>query len=268
VRQHAGVGPEAMRRLAGLIEDRGAIAQACVMCEGEVVVELSSGCRPDSLFLLFSAGKPLTAVLVHLLAERGQLRLDDPVARYWPEFGRHGKGTVTVRQVPQHRAGVPAARGLWRDALAAPSWSRSVRAPENARPRFPPGQVPAYHILSYGFILGEVVQRVTGRDLRAVPRAEVLDPLGPAGTYLGLPAPLWSRHVPVVTSGTGGRPGSWCPAGALSARRSPRPPRCPAPPGTWPAPTRCCRTAASSTASASWLRPPWPGPAAVGRRAG
>jgi CubicO group peptidase (beta-lactamase class C family) len=194
-----------MRRLAGLIEDRGAIAQACVMCGGEVVFELSSGCRPDSLFLLFSAGKPFTAVLVHLLAERGQLRLDDPVARYWPEFGRHGKGTVTVRQVLQHRAGVPVARGLWRDVLAAPSWSRSVRALENARPRFPPGQVPAYHILSYGFILGEVVQRVTGRDLRVVLRAEVLDPLGLADTYLGLPAPLWSRHVPVVTSGTGGR---------------------------------------------------------------
>jgi CubicO group peptidase (beta-lactamase class C family) len=140
-------------------------------------------------------------VLVHLLAERGQLRLDDAVARYRLECGRHGKDAVTVRQVLQHRAGIPVARGLWRDALAAPGWSRSVRALENARPRFPPGQVPAYHILSYGFILGEVVQRVTGRDLRA----EVLDPLGLADTHLGLPAPLWPRHVPVAASGTGGR---------------------------------------------------------------
>jgi CubicO group peptidase (beta-lactamase class C family) len=203
--QHAGADPEALGRLAGLIEDRGAVAQACVIADGEVIFDRSFGCRPDALFLLFSAGKPFTAVLVHWLAERGQLRLDDPVARYWPEFGRHGKGAITVRQVLQHRSGVPVARGLWRDALAAASWTRSVRALENARPRFPPGQVPAYHILSYGFILGELVQRVTGSDLRAVLRAQILDPLGLADTYLGLPAPLWPRHVPVRASGTGGR---------------------------------------------------------------
>jgi CubicO group peptidase (beta-lactamase class C family) len=205
VRQHAGVDPEALGRLAGLIEGHGAVAQACVMCDGEVIFDRSFGCRPDALFLLFSAGKPFTAVLVHLLAERGQLRLDDPVARYWPEFGRHGKDAVTVRQVLQHRSGIPVARDLWRDALAAASWTRSVHALENARPRYPPGQAPAYHVLSYGFILGEVVQRVTGRDLRAALRAEILDPLGLADTHLSLPAPLWPRAVPVRSSGTGGR---------------------------------------------------------------
>lgn len=137
MRQHAGADPEALGRLAGLIEDRGAVAQACVIADGEVIFDRSFGCRPDPLFLLFSAGKPFTAVLVHLLAERGRLRLDDPVARYWPEFSRHGKGAITVRQVLQHRSGLPVARGLWRDALAAASWTRSVRALENARPRSP-----------------------------------------------------------------------------------------------------------------------------------
>jgi CubicO group peptidase (beta-lactamase class C family) len=204
VRQHPGADPEALARLAELIEDGGAVAQVCVIADGQVIFDRSFGCRPDALFLLFSAGKPFTALLVHLLAERGRLRLDDPVARYWPEFGRHGKGDVTVRQVLQHRSGVPVARGLWRDVLAATSWTHSVRALENARPRFPPGQVPAYHILSYGFILGELVQRVTGADLRAVLRGEILDPLGLDDTYLGLPAPLWPRHVPARASGTGG----------------------------------------------------------------
>jgi CubicO group peptidase (beta-lactamase class C family) len=69
-----------------------------------MVYNRSSGCQPDSLFLLFSAGKPFTAVLVHLLAERGQLRLDGAVARHWPEFGRHGKDTVTVRQYSPWRS--------------------------------------------------------------------------------------------------------------------------------------------------------------------
>ena len=191
--------------MTGLVEARGAVAQVCAIRDGRVIIDRSFGCGPDALFLLFSAGKPFTAVLVHLLAERGLVDLDAPVARHWPEFGRHGKDTITIRQVLQHRSGVPVARGLWRDALAATSWSRSVRALERARPLFPPGQAPAYHILSYGFILGELIQRVTRSDLRSVMRTELLDPLGLADTWLGLPAPLWKRHVPVRASGAGGK---------------------------------------------------------------
>lgn len=197
--------PVALRDVAELIRSRGAVAQVCAMRHGRVILDHSFGCRPDALFLLFSAGKPFVAMLVHLLAERGLVSLDEPVARYWPEFGRNGKEVITVRQVLRHRSGVPVARSLWLDALAATSWSRSVRALEHARPMFPPGQVPAYHILSYGFILGELVRRVTRSDPRAVMRAEFLDPLGLADTYLGLPAPLWGRHVPVRAPGSGGR---------------------------------------------------------------
>jgi CubicO group peptidase (beta-lactamase class C family) len=193
----AGMDPGALRRAVELIEDRGALAQVCVLRHGQVVLDRAFGCRPDSLFLVFSAGKPFVAVLAHLLAERGKLNLDAPVARYWPEFSRHGKEAITIRQVLQHRAGVPVAHGLPRDALAAPHWHRAVHGLELARPSWPPGAVPAYHILSFGFILGEVIQRVTGADVREVMRTELLGPLGLADTYLGLPAPLWHRHVPV-----------------------------------------------------------------------
>ena len=194
----------ALGNVADLIRARGAVAQVCAIKDGRVIIDRSFGCRPDALFLLFSAGKPFVAMLVHQLAERGLVRLDDPVARYWPEFGEHGKDAITVRQVLQHRSGVAVARSLWRDALASGSWGRSVRALERARPLFPPGQVPAYHLLSYGFILGEVIQRVTRSDLRSVLRAQLLDPLGMADTYLGLPDAAWTRHVPVRGSGTGG----------------------------------------------------------------
>jgi CubicO group peptidase (beta-lactamase class C family) len=112
---------------------------------------------------------------------------------------------VTVRQVLQHRSGIPVARSLTADALSATSWHCSVRAVERARPVFPPGQVPAYHILSYGFMLGELVQRVTGTDLRIVLHTELLDPLGLADTHLGLPAPLWPRHVLVHAPGARGK---------------------------------------------------------------
>ncbi len=193
----AGMDAGALRRAVELIEDRGALAQVRVLRHGQVVLDRAFGCRPDSLFLVFSAGKPFVAVLAHLLAERGELNLDAPVARYWPEFSRHGKEAITIRQVLQHRAGLPVAHGLPRDALAAPHWHRAVHGLELARPSWPPGAVPAYHILSFGFILGEVIQRVTGADVREVMRTEILGPLGLADTYLGLPAPLWHRHVPV-----------------------------------------------------------------------
>ena len=195
--QPAGLDPEALTQVTGLIEAHGAVAQICVTGHGRVVLDRAFGCRPDSLFMIFSAGKPFVAVLVHQLAERGQLALDDPVARYWPEFGRHGKDAITIRQVLQHRAGLPVAHSLPRDALAAPNWDRAVHGIELARPSWPPGEVPAYHILSFGFILGELVQRVTGASLREVMRAELLGPLGLADTHLGLPARLWYRHVPV-----------------------------------------------------------------------
>ncbi len=180
---------------------RGCPAQLCVIHRGQVVLDEALRCPPDSLFFLFSASKPLTALLVHLLAERGELTLDDPVARYWPEFGQRGKEAITIRQVLRHRSGLPVARSMAADALAMTDWTTSVRALERAAPAYPPGQVPAYHVLSYGFLLGELVQRVTGTPVRDFLQAELLGPLGLRDTHLGLPADQWTRHVPVSGRG-------------------------------------------------------------------
>ena len=87
------------------------------------------------------------------------------------------------------------------DALAMTDWTASVRALEEAEPSFPPGSVPAYHVISFGFILGELVQRVTGMPVREFLRSELLEPLGLSDTHLGLPAGLWARHVPVAGRG-------------------------------------------------------------------
>ncbi|MEV6349698.1 serine hydrolase domain-containing protein [Actinoplanes sp. NPDC051851] len=191
--------PDAVRRVRELIMARGAAAQLCVLRYGEVLIDRSYGVPENAPFLLFSAGKPLVAMLVHQLAEQGMLSLDDPVARHWPEFEINGKGLITVRHVLQHRSGLPYVRSVWRDALNAPDWNRSVRALVGARPHWAPGQVPAYHILSYGFLLGELIQRVTGRPLRDVLRDRLLEPLGLRDTHLGL-----SAGVPMRGAGHGG----------------------------------------------------------------
>ncbi len=184
-----------------LVEARRCPAQLCVITGGEVILDHAVSCQPDSLFFLFSASKPMVALLVHLLAERGELTVDDPVSRYWPEFGQHGKQDITIRQVLQHRSGLPVARGMARDALAMTDWAASIRAIEQAAPSYPPGEVPAYHVISYGFILGELARRVTGVRVAELVRTELLAPLGLRDTYLGLPGELWSRHVPVSGRG-------------------------------------------------------------------
>ena len=180
-----------------LIRRRGAAAQLCVIRDGRVVIDAAVGCAPESLFWIFSTSKPYVALLVHRLAERGLLSLDEPVAAYWPEFAQRDKGGITVRHVLQHRAGLPVARSVAGDALAMTDWRRSVRALERARPRYAPGQVPAYHLLSYGFLLGEVARRVGGAPVEELLRGELLDPLGLGDTHLGLPDRLWPRRVPV-----------------------------------------------------------------------
>jgi len=201
----AGAASAGLDRALDLVRARGAAAQLCVVRDGQVVLDRAVGCRPDSLFWIFSVSKPFVALLVHLLAQRGELSLDDRVAGYWPRFGQCGKEAITIRQVLQHRSGLPVARSAPLDALAMTDWDRSVRHIEQARLSWPPGQVPAYHYISYGFILGELVRRVTGAAVPDFLNAEFLGPLGLRDIHLGLPGDLWSRRVPVRGRGLAGR---------------------------------------------------------------
>ncbi len=201
----AGVREEKLARALELVRLRGACAQLCVLREGRVVLDRAYGCRPDALFWIFSASKPFIAMLVHRLAERGDIDLDAPVCRYWPEFARNGKAEVTVRQVLRHRSGMASARGVFGDLRAIADWDRSIANIERAQPRWPPGQVPAYQSVIFGFILGELVRRVGGVSPGEKLRADILHPLGLDDVHLGLPDELWSRHVDIRGHGPGAR---------------------------------------------------------------
>lgn len=133
---------------------------------------------PRTLFNIFSASKAITAMVIHLLDGRGLLHLDDPVAEYIPEFGKHGKEWITLRHVLTHRAGIPTVAGARVDLDLLADWDRIVALLCEARPMWPPGRRLAYHALTGGYILGEVVRRITGRDIRTVLRQEILEPLG------------------------------------------------------------------------------------------
>ncbi|MFE2724053.1 serine hydrolase domain-containing protein [Kitasatospora sp. NPDC059327] len=181
-----------------------------VFADGRKVVELWGGTadertgRPweaDTVVPVFSCAKGLVAVCVHLLAQRGLLDLDAPVSRYWPEFAgpgarqgdateRHAdarptKEAITCRMVLGHRAGLPALdAALSFEEIAA--WEPVVRAIEEQRPLWEPGATYEYHGHVFGFLLGEVVRRITGLTPGAYFRREIGDPLG-LSAWLGLP---------------------------------------------------------------------------------
>ncbi len=144
--------------------------------------------RHDSLFSLYSASKAVTAMVVHLLDDRGLVHLDDPVVEYIPEFGKHGKEWITLRHILTHRAGIPTLPGVRIDLDALADPRRIVEILCDARPVSVPGRRITYHALTGGYVIGEVVRRVTGRDIRAVLRDEVLAPLGFDTFGYGVPA--------------------------------------------------------------------------------
>jgi len=174
-----------LESVSRIVSERGAAAQLCVIRDGRIVLDRAWGVDREAPFLLFSAGKPLTSMLVHGMAGQGAFALDDPIARFWPEFGANGKDGITIRHVLRHRSGLPYAKSVSRDALLATDWDRSVRALARARPHTPPGEVPAYHIISHGFLLGEVVRRVTGAPLTEVFREQLFEPAGMRRMRLG-----------------------------------------------------------------------------------
>jgi CubicO group peptidase (beta-lactamase class C family) len=133
---------------------------------------------PETLFNLFSASKAVTAMLVHLLDEQGKVHLDDPVAEFVPEFGAGGKDWVTLRHVLTHRAGLPSMppHAVPERLLSDPDLL--FRLICDAAPIKPFGRHLGYHAITGGAIIGEVVRRVTGKDIRRFLREAVLDPLG------------------------------------------------------------------------------------------
>ena len=132
---------------------------------------------PQTPYCVFSTSKAMTAMVIHLLHERGALDISDRVAEHIPGYARHGKGDTTIGHVLAHRAGVPA---LPRELLEVDKLADRdlvCRVICEAKPQLKPGKLLAYHAISGGVILGEIVQRVSGKSIRDVLAQEILDPL-------------------------------------------------------------------------------------------
>ena len=133
---------------------------------------------PETPFCVFSTSKAFTAMVIHVLTERGALSLEDRVADYIPEYAAHGKEETTIGHVLAHRAGIPTLPDEVLDLERVGDRDFITRTIAEAKPFVKPGTLLAYHAVSGGFILGEVVARATGKSIRAVLDEEILAPLG------------------------------------------------------------------------------------------
>lgn len=146
----------------------------------------------ETMFVLMSSTKPISAACLYILKDQGRLAWDDPVSKYWPEFGQQGKQGVTINHILTHRGGFPETPKTlpWSDWS---DWGKVCRAMEDAVPSLPPGEVLAYHPINYGWVIAELVRRIDGRPFEQFLAQEITGPLGMSNTYVGLPAELQAR---------------------------------------------------------------------------
>jgi CubicO group peptidase (beta-lactamase class C family) len=188
-------------------------ASFCATVEGETVVDIWGGwadvamTRPwekDTIVNVWSTTKTMTALTALLIADRGELDFDAPVAKYWPEFAANGKGAIKVSHLMSHSAGLPA----WREPVTIEDfydWEKVTSLLAAQAPYWEAGTASGYHAVTQGYLVGEVVRRITGKSLGTVFREEIAEPLG-ADFHIGLPASEDYRVAEMVPPPTSDAP--------------------------------------------------------------
>ncbi len=212
---HPAFAPVAEVLKAQIPVDGAGGAALCVYHRGEQVVDCWAGTRDadgepwgeDTLSLSYSTTKGVASTLLHVMADRGLVDYDAPVAHYWPEFGHSGKDRITVRQVMCHEAGLYGIRDMVDHGCRMLDWEYMVEALSDAIPVHEPGQAHGYHGLTYGWLVGELIRRVTGKPFTEVVQTELAAPLGLDGLHIGLPPDQMHRRArlfqPLMERGRG-----------------------------------------------------------------
>jgi CubicO group peptidase (beta-lactamase class C family) len=187
-------------------------ASVAIYLGGEPVVDIWGGrtqagpWRRDTIVNAWSITKTMTALCALILADRGELDVHAPVARYWPEFAAGGKERVEVRHLLGHTAGLPS----WTAPMAVTDlydWDKATSLLAAQEPAWEPGTESGYHALTQGYLVGEVVRRITGRTLGTFFREEIAEPLG-ADFHIGLPAEHDHRVADVIPHRSDTTPGN------------------------------------------------------------
>ena len=166
----------------------------CVIVDGEIVVDIWAGHKnknktkewsENTLSVAFSSTKAALALCAHMLIERGELDLKEKVTKYWPEYGKNGKEETTIEMILNHSAGLPALKtevveGGFLD------WDYMIQLIENEKPFWEPGKETGYHMMTTGWLIGELIRRVNGKSLGEFFNNELVEPYG-LNYWIGLP---------------------------------------------------------------------------------
>lgn len=180
-------------------------ASVCITLDGETVVDLWGGTKDknaatpweeDTISVIFSSTKGAVALAAHTLVSAGELELDAPVKKYWPEFATNGKEDATVRMMLDHSVGVPCIRETLERGVCC-DWDYMAGKIAAEEPFWAPGTRNGYHMMTFGWTVGELVRRVSGQSLGSYFREAIAAPAG-ADCWIGLPAEHESRVAPMV----------------------------------------------------------------------
>lgn len=180
-------------------------ASVCLTVDGETVVDLWGGHRDqasttpwdaDTVSVVFSNTKAAVALCAHILIQRGLIDPTAPVAQYWPEFAANGKESVTVEMVLNHTSGLPALRAPLPDGAYA-DWDLMVDRLAAEAPFWDPGTETGYQMISFGWLVGEIIRRVSGQSLGHFFAETVSNPLG-LDYWIGLPPKIDHRVAPLI----------------------------------------------------------------------
>ncbi len=186
--------------------DVGASFAATV--DGEYVIDIWAGHRDgartlpwedDTIVCVFSTTKTMTALSALVLFDRGELSFDDPVTRYWPEYGQNGKASTEIRHFLGHTAGLPGFGEKLTEAQLY-DWDYAIRVLERQEPWWQPGELCGYHAITQGFLVGEIVRRITGSSLGTFFRDNVAVPLG-VDFHVGLDPAHFGRTAEMLSGG-------------------------------------------------------------------
>lgn len=188
--------------LESLVHDGGEIGvQVAAYLDGKLVIDAWAGLADevshdpvdgDTLFNAFSISKGITSTCIHILADKGFLDYDAPIANYWPEFAARGKASATICHALTHRVGIPQDPPGFDIGMMC-DWDAVCQAVADLEPLWEPGTRIHYHALTYGWMLGEVVRRVDGRSMKQFLHDEVCRPLGITDLYFGAPPEVEQR---------------------------------------------------------------------------
>lgn len=175
--------------------DQHAGSAVCVYHRGRSVVDIWGGIKDaagnpwtrDTTAPSFSTTKGVISTLLHILVEQGKADYDDPIARHWPAFGCRGKEHITIRQALTHEAGLYRISEMISSPAEMLDWEHMKARIADAEPVHAPGDGHGYHALTYGWLIGGLIEEIAGKSLQRVLDEELVDPLGLDGAFIGMP---------------------------------------------------------------------------------